>query len=59
MRNLAVDIIAALGVLCLAAYIIDAESFEFSASIPKLLLFSLKIISRDRRRRSRGGHHRR
>ena len=48
-------IIAALGVLCLAAYKIKAGSFEFSAAILKLFSFSIKIISPDKRGRSRGG----
>ena len=51
-----VMVIAALGVICLAAYKIKAESFEFSAAVLKLFSFSIKIMSpSDRRGRHKDG----
>ena len=44
-------ILAALGVICFAAYKIKAESFEFSTAIFKLVSFSIKIMSPEQRRK--------
>jgi len=44
-------VIAGIIVICCAAYIIRAESFEFSAVILKLVSISIKIISPDGRGR--------
>ncbi|MGH3156326.1 MAG: hypothetical protein ACRDNF_07120 [Streptosporangiaceae bacterium] len=41
-------------VVCFAAYKIKAESFEVSTAILKLISFSIKIKSPDRRRRGEG-----
>jgi hypothetical protein len=38
-------VLAGIGVLCFAAYKINAESFEFSTAFLKLVSFSIKIMS--------------
>lgn len=41
-------IITVLAVLCLAAYMIKADSFEITAAVLKLFSFSVKIKSPDK-----------
>jgi hypothetical protein len=48
-------LLVALGVVCLAAYMINAESFEFSTAILRLVSFSIKVRSPGTARRRRDG----
>jgi hypothetical protein len=51
VATLGAFVLAGVIVICCAAYIIRAESFEFSAVILKLVSISIKIISPDGRGR--------